>query len=116
MIVDFNHPCRNKSWTIKTIKLRLVALLTGLGLLLLQATATLGNLALHWSHQSLKTVIEDRVVCLRQFSIIRDAYDDMIDVSRMLRGRQIGPDKAKDWIESDLSNLQTQWSAYLGPI
>ena len=95
-----------------TIKLRLVALLTGLGLLLL-ATATLGNLALHWSHQSLKSVIEDRVVCLRQFSIIRDAYDDMIDVSRMLSGRQIEPEKAKDRIEHDLSNLQTQWSAYL---
>ncbi len=95
-----------------TIKTRLIALLTSLGLLLL-ATATLGNFALHWSHQTLKTVIEDRIVCLRQFSIIRDAYDDMIDVSRMLRSRQIGSDQARDRIERDISNLQTQWSAYL---
>ncbi|SFU95572.1 methyl-accepting chemotaxis protein [Methylobacterium sp. 174MFSha1.1] len=95
-----------------TIKLRLVALLAGLGLLLL-ATAALGNLALHWSHQSLKTVFEDRVVCLRQFSIIRDAYDDLVDVSRQLRGRQIEPALARERIGRDLSNVRTQWSAYL---
>jgi methyl-accepting chemotaxis protein len=95
-----------------TIKLRLVALLAGLGLLLL-ATTALGNLALHWSHQSLKTVFEDRVVCLRQFSVIRDAYDDLVDVSRQLRGRQVEPARARERIERDLSNVRTQWSAYL---
>jgi methyl-accepting chemotaxis protein len=95
-----------------TIKQRLVALLAGLGLLLL-ATAALGNFALHWNHQSLKTIFEDRVVCLRQFSIIRDAYDDLIDVSRMLRSKQIDPVHAKDKIDADLSKLRTQWSAYL---
>ncbi|MGX7706900.1 methyl-accepting chemotaxis protein [Methylobacterium sp. Gmos1] len=95
-----------------TIKLRFIALLAGLGLLLL-ATATLGNLALHWSHQSLKTVFEDRVVCLRQFSIIRDAYDDLLDVSRLLRGRQIEAARARERIERDLSNVRTQWSAYM---
>ncbi|MBA9061594.1 methyl-accepting chemotaxis protein [Methylobacterium sp. 092160098-2] len=95
-----------------TIKLRLLALLAVMGLLLL-ACAAMGNLALHWNHQSFKTVFDDRVVCLRQFSIIRDAYDDLIDVSRRLRGRQIDPAQAKDQIERDLSNLHTQWSAYL---
>ncbi len=95
-----------------TIKLRLVALLAAVGLLLL-ATATLGNLALHWNHQSLKTVFEDRVVCLRQFSIIRDAHDDLINVSRLLRTKQIEPEPAKARIERNLSSLNTQWSAYL---
>ncbi|MGU3468142.1 MCP four helix bundle domain-containing protein, partial [Methylobacterium sp. C33D] len=95
-----------------TIKLRLVALLGGLGFVLL-ATAALGNFALYWSHQSLKTVFDDRVVCLRQFSIIRDAYDDLIDASRMLRSKQIQPAEAKDKIERDLSKLHTEWSAYL---
>ncbi|MCB4803068.1 methyl-accepting chemotaxis protein [Methylobacterium brachiatum] len=95
-----------------TIKFRLVTLLGGIGLLLL-ATAGLGNFALHWSHQSLKTVFDDRVVCLRQFSIIRDAYDDMVDVARRLRSKQIEPAQAKERIERDLANLHTQWSAYL---
>ena len=95
-----------------TIKLRLVVLLGSLGLLLI-ATAALGNFALHWSHQSLKTMFDDRVVCLRQFSIIRDAYDDLIDVSRMLRSKQIEPAQAKDKIERDLSKLHIEWSAYL---
>ncbi|MCJ2086091.1 methyl-accepting chemotaxis protein [Methylobacterium sp. E-005] len=94
-----------------TIKQRLVSVLAMMGLLLL-ATSALGNLALNWSHSSLKTVFEDRVICLRQFSIIRDSYDDVIGVSRMLRSKQIEPAKAKDRIERDLSSLQTQWSAY----
>ena len=95
-----------------TIQLRLVALLGGLGLVLL-ATAALGNFALYWSHQSLKTVFDDRVVCLRQFSTIRDAYDDLIDASRLLRNKQIEPARARDKIERDLSKLHTEWSAYL---
>ncbi len=95
-----------------TIKLRLVSLLALMGLLLL-ASAAIGNFALHWSHGSLKTVFEDRVICLRQFSIVRDAYDDFVDVSRLLRSKQIESTEAKRRIEDDLTNIQTQWSAYL---
>ncbi|SDA28560.1 methyl-accepting chemotaxis protein [Methylobacterium sp. UNC378MF] len=95
-----------------TIKLRLLALLAVMGLLLL-GCATMGNLALHWSHQSFKTVFDDRVICLRQFSIIRDAYDDLTDVSRLLRSKQIEPVQAKEKIERDLSNLHAEFSAYL---
>lgn len=95
-----------------TIKTRLVSLMAAMGLLLL-ATTTLGNLALHWSHTSLRTVFEDRVVCLRQFSIIRDALDDLTDVSRRLRGKKIEPAQAKARIEGDLARMRTQWSAYL---
>ncbi|SFG79136.1 methyl-accepting chemotaxis protein [Methylobacterium gossipiicola] len=94
-----------------TIKQRLVSVLAVIGLLLL-GTAALGNFALHWSHSSLKTVYEDRVVCLRQFSVIRDAYDDIIDVSRMLRSKTVAFATAKERIERDLSNLHAQWSAY----
>ncbi len=99
------------SFSTMTIKQRLVSVLTAIGLILL-GTAALGNFALHWSHSSLKTVYEDWVVCLRQFSIIRDAYDDIIDVSRMLRSKNIAFSVAKEKIERDLSNLHTQWSAY----
>jgi methyl-accepting chemotaxis protein len=95
-----------------TIKGRLIALLAVMGLLLL-GSAAMGNVALHWNHQSFKSVFDDRIVCLRQFSMIRDAYDDLIDVSRMLRGRQIDPARAKERIERDLTNMRTQWSAYL---
>ncbi|MDQ0448765.1 methyl-accepting chemotaxis protein [Methylobacterium aerolatum] len=95
-----------------TVKLRLVVLLGILGLLLV-ATAALGNFALHWSHSSIKTMFDDRVVCLRQFSVIRDAYDNLIDVSRMLGSKQIEPVQAKDKIERDLSKLHIEWSAYL---
>ena len=94
-----------------TIKLRLIALLGSLGLVLL-ATAALGNFALHWSHQSLKTVFDDRVVCLRQFSVIRDAYDDMIDASRLMRSKKIDLAQAKDRIERDLSKLHKEWADY----
>ncbi|MCJ2026681.1 methyl-accepting chemotaxis protein [Methylobacterium sp. J-067] len=95
-----------------TIKLRLIALLASLGLVLL-ATATLGNFALHWSHQSLKTVFDDRVVCLRQFSVIRDAYDDLIDASRLLRGKKIELAQAREKIERDLTKLHAEWADYL---
>ncbi|MGC5779525.1 methyl-accepting chemotaxis protein [Methylobacterium sp. NFXW15] len=94
-----------------TIKQRLVSVLAAIGLILL-GTAVLGNFALHWSHSSLKTVYEDRVVCLRQFSIIRDAYDDIIDVSRMLRSKTIAFTTAKEKIDRDLSKLHAQWTAY----
>lgn len=95
-----------------TIKLRLVALLACIGLLLL-ATSGIANLALHWSSQSLKTTFDDRVIPLRQFIVIRDSYDDLTNVSRALRGRQIEPAQAREKIERDLSNITTQWSAYL---
>ncbi|WP_051092939.1 methyl-accepting chemotaxis protein [Methylobacterium sp. 77] len=95
-----------------TIKLRLVALLACIGLVLL-ATAGIANLALHWSHQSLKTTFEDRVIPLRQFIVIRDAYDDLTNVSRALRSGQIEPGQAKEKIERDLSNVTKEWSAYL---
>ncbi|KQO50119.1 MULTISPECIES: methyl-accepting chemotaxis protein [unclassified Methylobacterium] len=95
-----------------TIKLRIVALLGCIGLLLL-ATSGISNLALYWSSQSLKTTFDDRVIPLRQFIVIRDSYDDLTNVSRALRGRQIEPAQAREKIERDLSNITTQWSAYL---
>ncbi|WP_051439722.1 methyl-accepting chemotaxis protein [Methylobacterium sp. 10] len=95
-----------------TIKLRLVALLACIGLVLL-ATSGIANLALNWSQQSLKTTFDDRVIPLRQFIVIRDSYDDLTNVSRALRGRQIEPAQARQKIERDLSNITTQWSAYL---
>lgn len=58
-------------------------------------------------------MFDDRVVCLRQFSLIRDAYDDLIDVSQMLRGRQADPAEAQERSEHDRTNVRTQWSAYL---
>ncbi len=102
-----------KAFAMKmTIKLRLVALLACIGLVLL-ATSGIANLALNWSQQSLKTTFDDRVIPLRQFIVIRDSYDDLTNVSRALRGRQIEPAQARQKIERDLSNITTQWSAYL---
>jgi methyl-accepting chemotaxis protein len=95
-----------------TIKTRLIALLALMGLLLLGSVA-LGTLALHLSHQSFKSVFDDRVVCLRQFSMIRDAYDDLLDVSRKLSRKTIEPAQAKERIARDGATVRTQWSAYL---
>ncbi len=52
------------------------------------------------------------MVCLRQFSIMRDAYDDIFAVSRSLRSKQIEFAVAKEKIEQDVSKLNAQWSAY----
>ena len=60
-----------------------------------------------------QTTFDDRVIPLRQFIVIRDSYDDLTNVSRALRGRQIEPAQAREKIERDLSNITTQWSAYL---
>lgn len=97
---------------LSTIKGRLITLISVLGLLLLGSSA-MGNLALSWNHQSFRTVFDDRIVCLRQFSLIRDAFDDLIDTSRSLKNKQIAPDPAKARIETDLGAIRTQWTAYL---
>ncbi|KQP31403.1 chemotaxis protein [Methylobacterium sp. Leaf102] len=97
---------------LTTIQGRLVTLLTVMGLLLLGATA-MGNLALHWSQQSFRSVFDDRVVCLRQFSLIRDAYDDLVVASREARDGLIAAPAAKARIERDLASIRTQASAYL---
>lgn len=72
----------------------------------------MGNFALHWNHESFKSVFNDRVICLRQFGLIREAYEDLIDVSRKLRGNKIDAAQAKARIEADLGAVATQWSDY----
>ena len=66
---------------LTTIKGRLVTLLSAMGVLLLLATG-IGNFALSANHQSFNTVFGDRIVPLRQFSLIRDAYDDLLEIGR----------------------------------
>ncbi|KQQ45642.1 chemotaxis protein [Methylobacterium sp. Leaf125] len=97
---------------LTTIKGRLVTLLGVMGFLLLLASG-IGNFALSANHQSFNTVFGDRIVPLRQFSLIRDAYDDLLATSRALRNRQGEAGQARAKIEADLTSLGTQWSAYL---
>ncbi|KQU16522.1 chemotaxis protein [Methylobacterium sp. Leaf94] len=95
-----------------TIKGRLVTLLGVMGFLLLLSTG-IGTFALSENHRSFNSVFGDRIVPLRQFSLIRDAYDDLLATSRALRNRQGEAGRATAKIEADLGNIQTQWSAYL---
>ena len=97
---------------LTTIQGRLITLLTLMGVLLLGATA-MGILALHWNQQSLRTVFDDRVVCLRQFSLIRDAYDDLVVTSRAFRDGSLAAPAARARIEQDLANARSQASAYM---
>ncbi|KQP92007.1 methyl-accepting chemotaxis protein [Methylobacterium sp. Leaf117] len=97
---------------LTTIKGRLVTLLGVMGLLLLAASG-IGNLALSANHQSFNAVFGDRIVPLRQFSLIRDAYDDLLATSRELRNRHGQASRAEAKIAADLGSIGTQWSAYL---
>ncbi|SFM45146.1 methyl-accepting chemotaxis protein [Methylobacterium pseudosasicola] len=95
-----------------TIKIRLVALLTVLGALLLGTTA-LGNLALYWNTKSLQTVFEDRVVPLGQFSSLRDAYDATVEASRALRDGKTDQRAGVQNIQREQVKVKRQWADYL---
>ncbi|MCJ2139896.1 methyl-accepting chemotaxis protein [Methylobacterium sp. E-066] len=95
-----------------TIKIRLVALLTVLGGLLLGTTA-LGNLAFYWNTKSLQTVFEDRVVPLGQFSGLRDAYDALVEASRALRDGKTDPRAGVQNIQREQAIVKRQWADYL---
>ncbi|MCJ2056959.1 methyl-accepting chemotaxis protein [Methylobacterium sp. J-048] len=95
-----------------TIRIRLIALLSVLGVLLLGATA-LGNLALYWNTKSLQTVFDDRVVPLGQFSGLRDAYDAMVEASRSVRDGKTDPRAGIQTIQREQANVKRQWADYL---
>ena len=95
-----------------TIKGRIFVLLALLGSLLL-ASDLIGQLALSRSNHSLQTVYEDRVVSLRQFLAIRDAYDRIVEASRAVRDTRIEPSGVVKQIEAGLASVQQQWTSYL---
>jgi methyl-accepting chemotaxis protein len=95
-----------------SIKARLIALLTALGILLVSSTA-LGNYALQSNYSSLQTIYADRVVCLSQFSQIRDSFEA---ISRAVRGvvsRTTTPPDAAGLIARELASAKAVWAAYL---
>ncbi|MCJ2035062.1 methyl-accepting chemotaxis protein [Methylobacterium sp. J-068] len=83
-----------------------------MGLLLVGATA-IGNMALSWNYDSFKSVFSDRVVPLRQFSLMRDANDEIVAISRRLRSKQIANETARESIAASRKKFDAQWSAYL---
>ncbi|WP_298958713.1 methyl-accepting chemotaxis protein [uncultured Methylobacterium sp.] len=95
-----------------TIKSRLVGVLGLLSLALILST-TLGGLASHWANASIRTIYEDRVICLEQFNSLRDLYDRVANTSRKARDGQLDPAAAARQIEGDLAAVRAQWSAYL---
>lgn len=99
-------------FALRTIKARLFVLLAALGSLLL-GSSLIGEVALSWSNASLKTVYEDRVVPLGQFMAMRDFYDKLLDASRAVREKTLEPAEGAKRIETNLSGLNQQWTAYL---
>ncbi|MGY2046874.1 methyl-accepting chemotaxis protein [Methylobacterium sp. JK268] len=97
---------------LKTIKGRLVCCLAVLISLLLVTTAA-GLFSLSSSHASLKTVYEDRVICLSQFISIRNLYDAIIDTSRSVPENQLTPQQAAVKIDALGRDIQKTWSDYL---
>lgn len=94
-----------------TIKSRLVSVLATLGIVLI-LSAAIGGLALHWATGSIKTIYEDRVICLEQFVTMRDLYDRVIDTSRRVRDKQAEPVTAAQLIEASAAEARKQWAAY----
>jgi methyl-accepting chemotaxis protein len=97
---------------VQTIKGRLIALLTLLGVLLL-ASALMGQVSLSRSNNSLQSIYEDRVVPLSQFMALRDGYDKIAEASREVREKIVDPQDAATRIEAGLRNVDQQWKAYL---
>ena len=97
---------------VRTIKGRLIVLLSVLGALLL-TSSLVGQLSLSRSNASLKTVYMDRVIPLEQFMTMRDFYDRLVNVSRGVRDKVLEPRAAIGRIETNLTGAAQQWNAYL---
>jgi methyl-accepting chemotaxis protein len=95
-----------------SIKTRLIALFTALGVLLLGSTG-LGNYALYSSYHSLQTLFADRVVCLSQFSEIRDAYESILKAMRSVSSNESSPRDASKVIVRQITRSKEVWAAYM---
>jgi methyl-accepting chemotaxis protein len=98
---------------LRTIKSRLLSSLLALGTLLLLIGGA-GWWALSSSNGSLKTVYEDRVVCLGQFKTISDLVDLIVDHSRKVREKAITPDAGAAGMTDLAAKIKAEWNAYLG--
>ena len=94
-----------------SIKARLITLLALLGALCVGSTI-LGNVALYKNHQSLRTVFDDRLLCLSQFSQIRDSYEVILRAMRNAVSREIGPEEAAKIFRRELARAKEVWAAY----
>ncbi len=97
---------------LMSIKTRLIALFTALGVLLLGSTG-LRNYALYSSYHSLQTLFADRVVCLSQFSEIRDAYESILKAMRSVSSNESSPRDASKVIVRQIARSKEVWAAYM---
>ncbi|MBE7196399.1 MAG: MCP four helix bundle domain-containing protein [Parafilimonas terrae] len=94
-----------------SLKSRLIVLLTVLCALLI-GSSIFGHYALESMHQNLQTMYADRLVCLGQFSIIRDSYDDILAAMRKIIEGDVEARAAAATIRRDLTNAKDTWTAY----
>jgi len=96
-----------------TIKLRLIATLTLLCLLLL-LVGTHGLLGLRATNDSLETVYNDRVVPLKQLKLVADAYAvSIIDAVNKLNAGRLSAEQTERSMREANTLIAREWKAYM---
>jgi methyl-accepting chemotaxis protein len=96
-----------------TIKLRLVAVLCFLCLLLL-LFGTQGLLGMRATNDGLATVYNDRVVPLKQLKLIADAYAvSIIDAANKLNAGRMSAEEAARSVREASTLITQEWKAYM---
>lgn len=98
---------------MKSIKLRLSAVVICLALMTMLAVAT-SIWTMRVSQSSMQTVLDDRVIPLRDLKMISDAYAvDIVDTSHKVRGGTYSFAEGLDKVKSSRTVIAQRWSAYL---
>jgi methyl-accepting chemotaxis protein len=97
----------------KTIRFRLSAALLSLAVLLC-AVIAMSIWGMRASERSMQTVLEDRVIPLRDLKAISDAYAvDIVDTSHKVRGGSFTFEQGLESVEKSLVVIRERWAAYL---
>ena len=89
-------------------------LLAGLLLVMAVGLTTLGLGGMYGVKEGLRTVYEDRVVCLRQIKIVADAYaSSMVDTAHKCRAGSLSPEEGLKEVQSARKKAASEWKDYL---
>ncbi|MCJ2073542.1 methyl-accepting chemotaxis protein [Methylobacterium sp. J-030] len=94
-----------------SLKTRLIILLSVLGFILF-GSSTFSHYALQSTHQNLQTMYADRVVCLGQFSSLRDAYDAILTALQKVIGGNVDARAAAATLDKELARTKVTRAAY----
>jgi methyl-accepting chemotaxis protein len=96
-----------------SIKVRLSAAVISLALMTLLAVAS-SIWTMRTTEAAMQTVLDDRVIPLRDLKMISDAYAvDIVDTSHKVRGGSITFAKGLEKVQSSQKVIEERWAAYL---